>query len=193
MMRTTAQQPQQAAALRQVETVEETPVEDTIAQAAVEDANARRVDPNVLEAEDDRFDVANDLELYNSDDIAEYNGDRHARKWTNYELKKGTLIDDEVSVGVGACARKITWKVRFNIKKSDVDPVSSEEFPDVDVCDFDFSAQNGTMKTTANPKKKKYKKQKKQRINLLSLLIHLWPGRWEDQLERMNNRVEAYN
>jgi hypothetical protein len=27
----------------------------------------------------------------------------------------------------------------------------------------------------------------------LFLLIHLWPGNWEDQLERMNERVEAFN
>ena len=53
------------------------------------------------------------------------------------------------------------------------------------------------MKTKAsgwkNPKKKKYRKQKKMRINFLALLIHLWPGKWEDQLERMNNRVEEHN
>ena len=47
----------------------------------------RRVDPDILEEEDDRFDVANDFELYNLDDIAEYDGDRDARKWTNYEMK----------------------------------------------------------------------------------------------------------
>ena len=68
--RTLAQQPQQAADLPHVETVEETRVEDTIAQAGVEDANARRrVDLDVLEEEDDRFDMAKDFKLYHPDDI----------------------------------------------------------------------------------------------------------------------------
>ena len=74
-------------------------------------------------------------------------------------------------------------RLDLTYKKSDVDPVSLEEFPDVGTCNFDFSTWNDTMKTTANPKEKKYKKQKKERINFLCLLIHLWPGRWEDQLE----------
>ena len=83
---TTAAAQQPLEQVPQVETVleeEDTPVEDTIAQAAVENANARTVDPDVLEEEDDRFDVATDFELYNEDDIAEYDGDRHAREWTS--------------------------------------------------------------------------------------------------------------
>jgi hypothetical protein len=88
-----------------VETVED----DATAQAAVEDVNARTIDPDVKE-EDDRLDVQNDFELYNPpDDILEYEGDRHARKWTSYELEKATLMDDQVSVGTGA--RKITGNV----------------------------------------------------------------------------------
>jgi hypothetical protein len=111
---TMAQQQQQAAALPVEKAVEE--VEEDAAQAAAaEDANARTVDPDVLEEQDDRFDVANDFELCNPDDIAECNGDRHARKWQHYELKKAALIDEEVSVGTGA-RTKITWKVTFDIK-----------------------------------------------------------------------------
>jgi hypothetical protein len=80
-------------------------------------------------------------------------------------------------------------------KASDVDPA---EFPDVGVWDFNFATPSNTTKTTAsgweNPKKnEKRRKQKKKRINFLALLIHLWPGKWEDQLEWMNNRVEAHN
>jgi hypothetical protein len=199
----TAAPPQQAATTTTtteqvaVETVEETiqeaeveTVEETIvAQAAVEDVNARTLDPDVVEEEDDRFDVENDFELYDPDDIAEYEGDRHARKWTSYELAKAALQDDEVSVGAGA--RKITWKVRGDIKASDVDP----EFPDVGICDFDFTAHPSekTMNTRGWKNPKKYKKQKRRRVNFLDLLIHLWPGNWEDQLQRMNNRVEAMN
>jgi hypothetical protein len=170
-------------------------VEAVLAQAAEEDASARTVDPDAIEEQDDRFDVATDFELYNPDDIEEYKGDRHARKWTNYELNKLTLMDEEVSVGTGA--RKITWKVRVDITASDVDPASVAEFPDVGVCDFDFTTPCDTTTTTAsgwkNPKKKKYRKKKKMRINFLALLIHLWPGKWEEQLERMNNRLETHN
>jgi hypothetical protein len=133
---TTAQQPRQAAALP-VETAAVEEVEENAAQAAAaaaEDANARTVDPDVLEEQDDRLDMANDFELHNPDDIAECNSDRHAaRKWQHCELKKAALIDEEVSVGTGT--RKITWKVTFDIKASDVDPA---EFPDVGLCDFDF-------------------------------------------------------
>ena len=131
-----APQPPQAAAPPAVETVEEESVEE---QAAAEGANARTVDPDTLEEQDDRFDVANDFDLYNLDDIAEYDGDRHARKWRSYEIHKRALFDDEVSVGTGA--RRITWKVRLDIKASDVDPVAAAEFPDIGVCDFDFAIQ----------------------------------------------------
>jgi hypothetical protein len=188
---TTAQQPGQAAAPPVETAVEE--VEENTAQAAAEDANARTVDPDVLEEQDDRFDVANDFELCNPDDIAEHNGDRYAKKWQHHQPKKAALIDEELSVGTGL--RKITWKVTFDIKASDVDPA---EFPDVGVCNFDFATPSNTTKTTAsgweNPKKnKKHRKQKKEGINFLVLLIRLWPGKGEDQLERMNNRVEARN
>ena len=57
-----APQPPQAAAPPAVETVEEESVEE---QAAAEGANARTVDPDTLEEQDDRFDVANDFDLYN--------------------------------------------------------------------------------------------------------------------------------
>jgi hypothetical protein len=67
----TQEQPKQALVPPAVDTVEE----ETIAQAAVEDADARTVDPDVLEKQDDRFNVANDFESYNLDDIAEYDGD----------------------------------------------------------------------------------------------------------------------
>jgi hypothetical protein len=186
----TLTQPQQQAVVPPAETVEEeveTVEQETVAQApAVEDANARTVDPDVLEEQDDRFDVAN------PDDIVECNGDQHARKWQWCELKKATLLDEEVSVGTGA--RQFTWKVRFDIKASDVNPVYCAEFPDVVVCNFDFTTQSDTTKTTAsgstNPKKKKtHRKQKKRRINFVSLSTHLWPGKWEDQLKQMNNRV----
>jgi hypothetical protein len=172
---------------------EVTAAQETIAQVAVEDVNARTVNPDVVEEEEERFDVENDFELYNPEDIAEYEGDRHARKWTSYETAKAALLDDEVEVGTGA--RKITWKVIDDIKAKDIHPsVSESEFPDVGICDFDFSTAHPTSNTSGtwrNPKK--YKKAKKKRINFLALLIHLWPGKWEDQLERMNNRVEAYN
>ena len=75
--------------------------------------------------------MANDFDLYNLDDIAEYDGDRHARKWRSYETHKRALFDDEVSVGTGV--RKITWKVRLDIKASDVDPVAAAECPDIRV------------------------------------------------------------
>jgi hypothetical protein len=102
---TPAQQPRQAT-VPLAETAVET-VEETIARAAAEDANARTVDPDVLEEQDDRFvDVANDFELCNPDDVAEHDGDRHARKWTHHELAKAASIEDEVSVGAGA--RRIT-------------------------------------------------------------------------------------
>jgi hypothetical protein len=145
-------------------------------------------DPDV-EEQDDRFDVETDFELYNPDDIAEYEGDRHARKWSRYELEKANVMGNEVSVGTGA--KKITWKVRQDIKASDV---SIAEFPDVGVCDFDFnSTRSDKTRTNGWKNPKNYRKQKKKRISFLDLLIHLWPGKWEEQLDRMNGRVEAHN
>ena len=118
---------------------------------------------------------------------------RHARKWTTCELKQAASIGEEVAVGAGA--RKIRWKVRFDIQADDVAPAPSEEFDDVGVRDFDFSTPSETTKKTATPKNKnkKHRKPKKARINFLRLLMHLWPGKWEEQLERMNIRVESNN
>jgi hypothetical protein len=173
-------------------------VEETMAQAAaVEDADAARtVDLDVLGEQDERFDVANNFKiLHNPDDIVERNSNQRARKWTRCELKKATLVDGKLSVGTGA--RKTTWKVRFDIKASDVDSVGIAEFLDICVCDFDFATPSDTTNMTAsgwkNPKKQRHRKQKKKCINFLALLIHLWPGKWEDQLEQMNCRVEAHN
>jgi hypothetical protein len=110
----TQEEPPPQALVPPVETVEE----ETVAQAAVEDANARMVDPDVPEEQDDRYNAANDFELHNPDDIAEHDDNRHARKWQWCELKKATLLEEEVSVGAGA--RKTTWKVQFDITVSDV-------------------------------------------------------------------------
>jgi hypothetical protein len=131
------------------------------------------VDPDVPDEQDDRFDVPNHFELCNPDDIAECDGDQHARKWQWHEMKKVTLLDEEFSVGAGA--RKMTWKVRFDITGSDVKSVNgAEEFPDVGVFNFDFATPGETAKMTtsgsANSKKKKHGKQKKHRINFHSLL-----------------------
>jgi hypothetical protein len=112
-------QQQEPRVLVAVETVEDD--DSTAAQAAVEDVNARTINPDV-EEEDDRFDVQNDFKLYNP-----------ARKWTSYELEKATLMDDKVSVGTGA--RKITWNVRDDIDASNVE---AAEFRDVGICNYDF-------------------------------------------------------
>jgi hypothetical protein len=108
------QQPGQEAAVPTVETVLK---EETIAQTAVEDVHARRVDPDALEEQDDRFDITTDFDLYNPEDIAsEYEGDQHARKWTSYELKKATLIDEEVSVCVFVlrrCLSHLLFRIVF--------------------------------------------------------------------------------
>ena len=47
-------------------------------------------------------------------------------------------------------------RLDLTYKKSDVDPVSLEEFPDVGTCNFDFSTWNDTMKTTADRHARKW-------------------------------------
>jgi hypothetical protein len=58
--------------------------ETTAQQAAVEDANARSVDPDV-EEDDDIAVRENDFELYNPEDMRNTTVP-HARKWTSYEI-----------------------------------------------------------------------------------------------------------
>ncbi len=55
-------------------------------------------------------------------------------------------MDEEVSVGAGA--RKITCKIRFDVEAGDVDSVGFTEFPDLGVCAFNFATPSDATKMT---------------------------------------------
>jgi hypothetical protein len=111
--------------------------------------------------------------------VAESKADRN---WLVRWDRRGAASDEECS----------TFKLKHEGPGSDLRPTNQEAAQQRSA-----TQQQQATKTTAsgwkNPKKRKCRKQKKERINFLRLLIHLWPGNWEDQLERMNERVQAFN
>lgn len=95
--------------------------------------------------------------------------------------EKQTLIGDEVTVTSSLNGLSLTWKVIPDIKEADV--ARDDEFQDVGIAGFDF---NNTI-VKGGPRNSL------QRINLLALMIHLWPGDWKEQLKVLNIRIQVDN
>ena len=77
----------------------------------------------------------------------------------------------------------MTWKVRADVKVNDV-PVNNqrERFKSPGILGFDFSKKPITAPDG-----------KSKRINLLELLIHLFPGDWKELLRELNDRIRKWN
>jgi len=95
-----------------------------------------------------------------------------------YRREKTGLLGKEVVVKPRSSACGLTWKVIPDVKKSTT--VSEVEYTEIGVRNFLFN--NKTI-PSGHPSLRQY------RINFLDLLIHLWPGNWQDQLHDLNERI----
>jgi hypothetical protein len=129
---------------------------------------------NVLEA--DRYDPQSVVQDF-LEDLAD---GRHTSNFQMYLTAKQQLISKDVVVGTGNKA--LNWKVRDDVHKNKIP--CDQEFEKVGICNFDF-----TNKTEPSPSRDP----RERRINLLSLLIHLWPGNWKEQLNQLNRRIQLQN
>jgi hypothetical protein len=62
---------------------------------------------------------------------------------------------------------------------------ANKEFNKVGICNFDFANTTEPSPSSSDPRGK--------RINLLSLLIHLWPGNWQQPLKQLNRLIQLEN
>ena len=72
---------------------------------------------------------------------------------------------------VGAGEKKRTWTVVAEIAQEK----EPEDYTNVGVKSFDFRETKG------------------KRLKLMELLMHLWPGDWNDHLQNINNAIRAHN
>ena len=100
-------------------------------------------------------------------------GDKHTTARLKYQSEKAKVIGEKIQVPYGNSV--LEWEVIGDVKESDY-PWPKERHKQVGVCGFDFF-------------KFEVLKRKYGRINLLRLIIHLWPGDWEEQLKEVNDRL----
>ena len=77
----------------------------------------------------------------------------------------------------------VTWHVRDDIKESDLPPRQEKEGTGM-ISGFDFSEKAHTVVDPSG----RYK-----RINFHTLLMHLWPGDYHEQLNIMNQMRTKLN
>jgi len=68
------------------------------------------------------------------------------------------------------------------VTNDNLPPGINDEYREVGVCVFDF-AGNLTKSHEDAP----------EHTNLMLLLIHLWPGDWHDQIQRVNDVINKKN
>ena len=122
--------------------------------------------------EEDVFDPASIVR----DMVADDSAGRHLLAMQQYTLDKEALLGKVVQTSAG-----LSWTVCGDVTKAEVVADRESELP-VGVKNFDFN-----NKSVRGPNRGQ------SRINLLHLLIHLWPGNWRKQLEELNKRIQASN
>jgi len=135
-------------------------------------------DPDGDEEEELQFDGVNNI-FMGLDNYQEDNNE-HRQKWNWYVLEKTAMLGFSVTKGQGAKA--ISWVVCGDVLDDDLPPGINDEYREVGVRGFDFAA-NLTRSYKDAP----------ERTNLMSLLIHLWPGDWRMQIRRVNDVISKKN
>ena len=107
---------------------------------------------------------------------------RHNHRHGQYITKKQRLIGEVVHVG-NPRNGTLPWTVRGDVTKDEV--LKDKEFNKVGIRMFDFKDMTETSQSVD--------RQTHKRINLLSLLIHLWPGNWQDQVKQLNQYIQSKN
>ena len=144
-----------------------TPPTNPNVQDSVVTEEQQQVDEYDLE--EDVFDPASIVR----DMVADDSAGRHLCATQQYAAEKETLIGKVIPTSAG-----LSWTVRNDILQSEVVEHTETKQP-VGIKIFDFN-----NKTVSGPNCGQ------SRINLLHLLIHLWPGNWRQQLERLNKRIQ---
>ena len=120
--------------------------------------------------------VVDDSDLFDPNSIVEEiiiheTGDKHTAARLKYVSEKEGEMGKAVKVKCGNLD-PIEWTVVGDVKEANVAPIRNKH-SEIGIKEFDFS-------------KFEVWKGKYGRINLLHLLIHLWPGDWRSQLEEVN-------
>jgi len=144
----------------------------------LEEELAQAIDLDGDENEELEYDGKNNVLLGHDNHQEGHN--EHRCKWNQYILEKAMLMGTTVTKGQGVKA--ITWKVCGDISDDDLPPGINEEYREVGIHGFDFMA-NSTRSY----------KDALECTNLMSLLIHLWPGDWITQIQRVNDIINKKN
>ena len=133
-------------------------------------------DDVILEDEGERYDPQSIVEDFLDDVDA-----RHNQRHHQYVTEKQRLIGEVVSAGNRN--QSLNWTVRPDVRKDEVP--EDKEFNKVGIHAFDF--KNMTESSPSGDQRDN------KRINLLSLLIYLWPGKWQEQVKQLNHNIRLKN
>lgn len=101
----------------------------------------------------------------------------HLQRVMMYKTAKENMVGNKVAVGPRN-GPKVEWIVRDDIAEKDIKEPPPPETPSkVGIIGFDFGKRKETQ----------------DRLDLLSLLIHLWPGDWKEQLQNINDAITKHN
>ena len=96
-----------------------------------------------------------------------------------YLREKASIISSDHGVAINGPWGAVTnWSVINNIQEKEVEPIHEFFKNPGQVLDFDCRPDNCTVKHQSG---------KYEQVNLLSLLIHLWDGKYTYQLKKMNS------
>ena len=124
------------------------------------------------------------MEMRNAE---EQGDDTHARarKFAKYVREKEDLIKagTKVEVKFDTLPPGIEWYVVEDVKRSNLPPLANA-YPKRGVKNFNFNDR--TVPATD-------KRKRNSRVNFFKILEHLWPGSAQDQLKKMNDKIEYVN
>ncbi len=94
--------------------------------------------------------------------------------------KKEALIGATITKGQGSSS--ITWTVWSDVMEADIPADINNKYKNVGVKQFDFQNVTTTSYSGTN-----------EHTDLLLLLIHIWPGDWQNQISHVNSIIDKRN
>jgi hypothetical protein len=149
----------------------------------VEKETSVDTDDDTVVGNDDDVEVPHEITVDSNDIILDIMNEeatgKHFERQRRYEEEKAALIG--TTIEVGRQGKTIKWHIRSDILKNN-NNVRDNQQENVGINNFDFSKHTVTCPDG-----------KLKRINFLDLIIHLWPGNWEQQLIQLNNMIAKSN
>jgi len=136
-------------------------------------------DPDAEDNEQLQFD-AKTSDITGFDSQHDDGVDEHCQKWLRYITEKEELMGASVVKGQGI--NSITWTVWLDILEAEIPLNINNKYKNVGVKRFDF--QNATTISYSGTS---------EHMNLLLLLIHLWPEDWWAQISHINSIIDKRN